>query len=125
MKLNHFKRSEFNCPCCKKESMDDDFLLRVDQARTEADVPFRITSGFRCENYQLDLKKRGYETANGVSPHMKGVACDISVSNDSRRWDIIDALIGVGFNRIGIGSNFVHADIDLDRNSNRIWYYKR
>jgi len=105
--------------------MDDEFLLRLDRARMEAEVPFRVTSGFRCAEYQLDLKSRGYETARGVSPHEKGVAGDISVSNDSTRWKIIDSLFGVGFNRIGIGSNFVHADRDLDRNSNRIWYYKR
>ena len=123
--MKHFEIEDFNCPCCNQVFMHGDFLISLDDARELADVPFKITSGYRCSKYQKALKERGYETAHGISPHQKGVACDISVINDERRWQIINALFEVGFTRIGIGSNFVHVDKDLDRNMNRIWYYKR
>ena len=123
--MRYFKIEEFNCPCCDKQNMDSDFLLRLDEARRNSGVKFVITSGYRCENYQKALKKRGYETAHGVSPHQKGVACDISAKNDKDRYAIISALMYVGFGRIGVGSNFVHVDMDLDRNPDRIWHYKR
>jgi len=121
----NFKPEEFYCPCCGKESMDDDFIMRIQLARTLSGIPFRITSGYRCEKYQENLRKRGYETANGVSPHEKGVACDISVSSDKDRFMVLEKLRIAGLDRYGLGSNFIHVDMDKDRNANRLWHYKR
>jgi len=121
----HFKEKEFFCPCCKKQEMDIAFVEFLEKARVKAEIPFRITSAYRCEDYQADLKKRGYETASGISPHQKGVAVDIFTPTDKARYLIMAHLAKEGFNRFGVGSNFLHVDIDSERNQNRIWYYKR
>ena len=37
------------------EAMDKEFLSRLDQARSLADIPFRITSGYRSEAHNLKV----------------------------------------------------------------------
>jgi len=124
MAFKYFKMREFNCPMAKSQKMDLRFVGKLDKARKIAGVSFKITSGFRSAEYQEDLRKRGYHTSRGKSPHEKGVACDIYVKNDKTRAIILSALQEVGFNRFGIASNFIHVDSDFDRNANRIWHYK-
>lgn len=128
----YFSASEFICPDCKSESMSQDFIADLEQARRIANISFKITSGYRCQAYQDDLKRRGYQTAKaGTSPHQLGVAADISTIGDDKRHTIIKSLLTT-FNRIGIGSNFIHVDAadryvaaEFMRNSNRIWHYRR
>ena len=120
----NFKPNEFFCPCCKVEKMFDGFIERLQLAREIAKVPFKITSGYRCERYQVNLKDRGYKVAKGTSPHEKGIAADIYISNDQNRFKIIEALKVAGIERMGYASNFVHADMDPDRNPKRYWHYK-
>ena len=121
----HFKAEEFLCPCCQQETMDRGFVEALEAARVLANIPFRVTSGWRCAVYQAHLKQSGYETAHGTSPHEKGLACDILINSDKDRYIILTSLMKGGFNRFGIGSNFIHADKDRGRNSHRIWYYRR
>jgi len=120
---DNFRSDEFLCPCCRKERMDQGFISKLQFAREFADVPFKITSGWRCPEYQKELREKGYHTANGISPHEKGVAADIEIKSDELRHKILHALQYVGFNRFGIGSKFVHTDMDHERNEKRIWWY--
>lgn len=124
MAFKYFKMREFNCPMAKRQEMDLRFVKKLDEARSIAGIPFKVTSGWRSPEYQEDLRKRGYPTSRGKSPHEKGVACDIYVKNDKARAKILDSLQEVGLNRFGIASNFIHVDADFDRNANRIWHYK-
>lgn len=100
-------------------------MEQLDFARTIAGVPFIINSGFRCENYQDELKSQGFETAKGLSPHEKGMAVDIRCDNPQVRPVILTALKEVGFDRFGLAHNFIHVDNDPDRSLNRIWLYNR
>lgn len=102
--------------------MDKDFLTRLDRAREYAGVPFHITSGFRCDDYQNILTEQGYQTAKGTSPHQKGVAVDIAWNNESR-YQILDSLRKVDFTRFGFAKNYVHVDADVERRKEYIWYY--
>ena len=77
--------------------MDRDFLEKLDEAREFAGFPFFINSAYRCE--------------------------DIGVTDSRTRYLVIDALIHVGFNRIGISSTFIHVDDDKDKASGVIWTY--
>ncbi len=127
MTLKHFKKSEFNCPCgspdCTGEKMNNEFLELLDEAREIANIPFFITSGLRCTEYNQDLIKRGYK-ASKTSSHLKGLAADISCKNSSDRWTIINSLLLVGFCRIGISDTFIHVDLDnKDKQKNVIWTY--
>jgi len=125
IEVYYFKPHEFFCPHCGKEDMSDDFIDMLSLARDIASVKFRISEGggWRCREYQESLTKRGFQTAHGVSPHEKGVAADIIITDDSKRFIILSSLIDAGFDRFGIASNFIHVDYDPDRNANRIWHY--
>tara|TARA_R100001594_G_scaffold135519_1_gene177307 strand:+ start:1597 stop:1977 length:381 start_codon:yes stop_codon:yes gene_type:complete len=126
MKLRYFNRSEFNCPCgslgCTGDKMSKEFLELLDEARDIANIPFRITSGLRCEEYNQDLIKRGYK-ASKTSSHLKGVAADISCKNSSDRWTIINSLLLAGFSRMGISDTFIHVDLDTEKQHDVIWTY--
>jgi len=96
----------------------DPFLVEMlDVARGKADVPFKINSGFRT--------KARNRAVGGVkdSSHLTGNAVDINARGNDKRFKIVKALLEVGFNRIGIGETFVHADISKNKSNNVIWTY--
>ena len=73
------------------------------------------------KNYSIAHNKE----VGGVptSSHLLGLAVDIRCANSRERFDLINVLLKKGFNRIGIGSTFIHVDIDLDKSPNVIWTY--
>ena len=126
MTLKYFKLSEFDSPDLEGSgsNMNYTFLEKLDQARGLAGIPFKITSGFRTEAYQDDLTRRGYKTAKkGTSPHLKGLAADISVKDSRQRFIVINSLLLAGFTRIGIADTFIHVDLDTEKSQNVIWTY--
>ena len=126
LKMRFFDISEFDSPDKpgSGEMMDRDFLLLLDEARDIAGIPFRIGSGFRTPEWHADLTRRGYKTAKN-SPHLLGLAADITVTNSRERWLVMDALLTVGIVRLGIGENFIHCDIDdhPKKSQHIIWTY--
>jgi uncharacterized protein YcbK (DUF882 family) len=119
MNLKHFKLSEFDSPDLpgSGERMDEDFLKLLDKARSIANTPFKINSGYRTPSHN---SKVGGKSS---SSHLKGMAADIHCNDDASRSLIVQALIEVGFTRIGIAKTFIHVDNDKAKNSNRIWVY--
>jgi len=117
MKLNNFKLHEFDSPDLKGSGtlMDETFLSMLDEARTLANIPFKINSGYRTEKHNKKVK--------GVSgsSHTRGYAADIKCIDSNSRFIILNALITVGFNRIGVYKTFIHCDIDNDKPRNVIW----
>ena len=99
-----------------EDNMDEEFLQRLDQARAFADIPFIINSAYRSPNHPLSIK-------NPSSSHIKGLAVDIKATDNATRFKIIDALIFVGFKRIGIADTFIHVDMDYDKRQEIIWTY--
>lgn len=117
----YFKKSEFACPCgCGKDDIDTGLVDKLDKARELAGVPFGVTSGCRCNNYNQELKRRGYKVSED-SAHMTGFAVDISATGANRNR-IIWALCRV-FERVGIGADFVHVDVDPDKPTPAVWGY--
>ena len=99
--------------------MDTEFVIKLDEAREIAGIPFKITSGYRTPAHNTAV--------NGVrsSSHMN-IPCnasDIFIKDSKSRWIILNALIQVGFNRIGIGSNFIHVDTDKNKYGKVVWTY--
>ena len=117
--LRYFSQRDFDMcnPPCKLQDMDQTFMKKLDIARQVARLPFIVTSGFRSKIYE---KEQGRD---GTSSHTKGVAVDLGVSNSSDRYKILNALLSVGINRIGVGENFIHADVDKDKPQSVIWHY--
>ena len=126
MSLKYFRYEEFDSPDLPNSgaaNMDNNFLSMLDNARGIAGIPFKISSGFRTDNYNQSLSARGY-SASPNSSHLKGEAADIVCKSSKDRWTIITALQEAGFKRIGIASSFIHVDSsDLWKNSPVIWTY--
>ena len=96
--------------------MDANFLALLDDARGFAGIPFNINSAYRDKDHPLSI-------SNPTSSHIKGLAVDISAKDSRQRFLILDALIHVGFTRIGIAGTFIHVDLDVDKSQNVIWTY--
>jgi zinc D-Ala-D-Ala carboxypeptidase len=116
--MNYFTLDEFDSPDVlgSGENMDVKFLELLDYAREEAMTSFKINSGYRTP--ERNAKVGG--VAN--SSHIKGCAADISCTSSAKRLLIVQALINVGFTRIGIAGSFIHVDNDPDKND-AIWLY--
>lgn len=121
--MRYFKQEEFACRCggttpgCKGVHIDVDFADMMDRLRHAAQIPIIITSGYRCPSYNATVGGKSN------SAHVKGLAADIKCTDSQRRFWIIKAAIDVGFNRIGIGSDFIHVDYDESLPEARIWHY--
>ena len=96
--------------------MDVDFLIKLDKAREFAKVPFVINSAYRSPEHPESIK-------NPTSSHIKGLAVDIKATDSRTRYKVLNALIHVGFNRIGIADTFIHVDDDKDKSQQVIWTY--
>ncbi len=118
----HFKAHEFDCPCthCEGTSIDPELVKLLDKLRDALRSPIQITSAYRCDWYQSDLKRRGYETAKGLSTHQMGQAADL-LSGSLTGAELEAAARKVGFRAVGVGKKFVHVDMRSDKD--RRWKY--
>ena len=114
---NYFTMEEEWCPCCQSGGLLPDFRDKLNKARELAGIPFVLNSAFRCTEHNKDVG------GSCTSSHLVGCAVDIRCTNSRSRWLIIQALIAVGFNRIGIAKSFIHVDDDMTKEPNLIWEY--
>ena len=78
--------------------LDPELVAMLDEAREIARVPFVITSGYR----------KGDRKAHGKR---KAVDLGCSLRASVKRMKMVNALMAVGFVRIGIYNKHVHADV--------------
>lgn len=115
--MRYFSIVEFECPDCGRADMDETFLEMLDRARGIAQIPFYITSGFRCKKHNEEIGGKP------DSAHLRGLAADIAVKDSRSRFKIVEALIRAGFKRIGIAKDFIHVDADMTKPDKVIWLY--
>ena len=96
--------------------MDANFLAKLDEAREYAGIPFVINSAYRSPSHPESIK-------NPTSSHIKGLAVDIRCNTSRNRFIILNALLAVGFTRIGIAKTFIHVDLSFDKSQEVIWTY--
>jgi len=117
--LKYFSYDEFDSPdeLGSGKHMDYDLLVMIDRARALYGRPIVVTSGFRTESHN--------EKVGGVSSssHLKGLAIDVACVRSKDRFEMLTALLEVGFNRIGVASTFIHVDVDKNKSQNVIWTY--
>jgi zinc D-Ala-D-Ala carboxypeptidase len=111
MKTKYFKELD------NLDKMDKTFLLRLDEARERAGIPFVINSAYRAPEHNAKIGGKPN------SSHLKGLAVDISVTNSRQRFIVLNALLEVGFTRIGIADTFIHVDLSTDKSQQVIWTY--
>lgn len=118
--MKYFTKEEFRCSCgCGLgfDSMNSVFINKLDSAREYANTSFKINSSIRCAKHNKD------EGGSKTSSHLMGLAVDISTPTSREKYKILMGLIHAGFNRFGIGSNFIHVDNDKDKPEELIWGY--
>lgn len=116
--MQHFTSKEFDSPDLtgSGERMQWEFLAMLEDARSFAETPFKINSGYRTKEHN---KKVG---GSKTSSHLEGVAVDISCNDSVSRLNILTGLVEAGFTRIGIAKTFIHVDLDIDK-PDAIWLY--
>lgn len=113
--MTYFTLDEFACKHCGKNLIHSSFVDRLDRARGLAGIPFVINSGYRCDEHDKSI--------GGKGNHPSGYAADIMAASSKQRFKILQALLAVGFNRIGIGETFIHVDCNPEKPSGVIWSY--
>lgn len=95
--------------------LDKELIVKLEQARHLAGVPFFITSGKRDVEANM--------AAGGVpdSSHIKGLAVDLAIDGSVNRFKIVKALFDAGFKRIGIYNLHAHVDIDGEKPQDVCW----
>lgn len=113
--IKYFTPVEFACKHCKEQTeMDFNLIHALDWLREIFGVPFIVTSGYRCPEYNQSI---------GGAPqsfHMSGKAADITVSRKNLLLVIYKVAIASSkFNGVGLSENsFIHLDT-----GNRKYYY--
>jgi len=115
----YFTAKEFACKCggCNMglAAMDEKVVQKLDLARSIAKVPFAVRSAVRCPTHNVSVG--GIEN----SAHLTGNAVDIACTSSNKRFLIIESLIRVGFNRIGVYDTFIHVDNDETKPARVLW----
>ena len=113
--IRHFTPGEFACKCgaCDSDGteMHLDFVAKLDDLRERMDIPFIVTSGYRCPDYNDRISTTG---RNG--PHTTGRAVDLSITgrlafNLLRQCSLGGWMSGIGLNQRGPhAKRFIHLD---------------
>tara|TARA_R110002072_G_scaffold292174_1_gene460650 strand:+ start:265 stop:624 length:360 start_codon:yes stop_codon:yes gene_type:complete len=119
MKFKYFTYGEFDSPDLQGSGqlMDEKLLSMLDEAREIYGKPISINSGYRTIRHNAEVGGKA------DSSHLKGLAVDIACSTSRDRYNLLEALKQVGFNRIGIAKSFIHADIDKEKTQKVLWTY--
>lgn len=121
--VKNFKEQEFTCKCgCGINNMDSVFTSKLDDARDIAGTPFILNRGCSCIKH--NKKVGGSDTSSHIATEIiKCTAADIKCTSSRKRFLILQALIKVGFTRIGISKYFIHVDGDTSKSSKVTWLY--
>ena len=117
--MKYFEYEEFDSPDIQGsgQMMSKEMLSKLDMIREEYGKPIHINSGYRTEAHN---EKVGGKPA---SSHLKGLAVDIACNASRDRFNLVNLFIKHDINRIGIAKNFIHVDIDGDKDQDVMWTY--
>ena len=102
----YFDRKDFTCPCgCGQNQIDSQLVAKLQQVREESGVVMVVNSGFRCEKHNKEVGGKS------GSAHTRGRAADIACRDSHGRYLLLRAGFKY-FNRIEVGSVWLHFDID-------------
>jgi len=121
---DYFSQSDFDktTPPCRKDDIHSETLRKFNAAREVAGIPFIPTSAARTPEHEKKQGRPG-TSSHVFTPTKKCRAMDIKAISSGEKWIIVQALIAVGFTRIGIAQTFIHADDDPDKPGQVIWTY--
>lgn len=117
----YFTDSEFASPDSAESAQYFSPLLRakLDTLRHDIGKPIRINSAVRTKAH--NRRVGGVSNSSHTAPCY--CAVDIHAPSSADKHFIIKWAMEHNINRIGIGKNFIHLDIDRTKPSNVIWTY--
>lgn len=105
---NNFSRWEFACKCgCGYDDIDIRLVSILQGVRSAIKKSININSGCRCKAHNAATAG-----SSEISPHLDGMAADISCEDPRYRKRLVDSLIEQCARRIIIYKTFIHVDID-------------
>ena len=123
MTWENFTEEEFACKHCGRNGISHELINKLQSLRTELGFPFVISSGYRCEDHPIEVKKKMPGT------HTDGIAADI-LARGTKALDIVSKAKNYGFTGIGVNqkgnARFIHLDISAERPNRprpHIWSY--
>lgn len=111
-------------PKCDVSMLNPKLVDMIIMAQKMSGHPFLITSAFRSREWELSKGRKGtsshcrYSDGNPCS-----LAVDVRTVDSHTRFKVVVAAAMAGFERIGIGKNFVHLDIDNNKAHPIIFHY--
>ena len=117
--VKHFKPSEFDSPdeTGSGFNISMELIKIIDQIRQETGIAMKINSGYRTKQHNLEVGGKP------DSAHTQGFAVDILVLSSQDRFTLIKKALDKGITRIGIGSTFLHLDLDYSKPQSVCWLY--
>ena len=105
-------------PSINLTDVKPELIALVEQIENKLGYELIITSGYRSPDHPVERHKSKPGT------HTLGLAMDIAAVGGSKVYELVQAAIAVGIERIGINrkKNFIHVDIAKDRVKS-IWTY--
>ena len=101
----NFSRSEFTCPCCGENKIEDTFIIWLQRVRDEYGHPMQITSGYRCKKHNDEVR------GSNDSAHLYGLACDVLCTDSTKRYELMEAALKC--NTEGLGTYGAHVHVDM------------
>lgn len=120
MPTEHFdpdRDKRLRCPCCGKYNVQERLLRALETVRIIVGFPMVVSSGTRCLAHNAAVKGKP------DSEHLTGEGVDIKCLAGTTRYALIRAGLGVGFERIGVGPDFIHFGISDSLPQEVIWTY--
>lgn len=116
MITKNFSINALACRCCKAQGIDGHLVRKLQAVRDRYKKPIYISSGFRCPSHNIA------EGGSPTSSHLTGKAADIAIISSRDRYKLLPFLLAE-FERIGIGADFIHVDIDEGKSKELAWLY--
>jgi zinc D-Ala-D-Ala carboxypeptidase len=91
----NFSAQEFNCSHCGQNEMKPEFMAKLQKLRETYGAPMRVTSGYRCPQHIIEVKKAR------PGAHASGQAVDIGVQG-SDAHTLLRMALEAGFTGIGV-----------------------